>query len=78
MSTFFFHELQLTTVLLLIRDSYMGYSRKFVSLKACVGYSFFDFVSFLLKFMFLKSILQAVFLHLWSKSLANTSEKVHL
>ena len=51
---FFFRELQLTTVfLLLIRDSYMSWSSKFISLKACVGFSTFDFVSFLLKLIFL-------------------------
>ena len=51
--TFFFRELQLITVLLLICDSYMSWSTRFVSLKLCVGFSIFDSVSFLLKFIIL-------------------------
>ena len=50
---FFFHKLQFITVLLLICDSYMNWSTRFVSLKLCVGFSIFDSVSFLLKFIFL-------------------------
>ena len=50
---FFFRELQLTTVLLLIHDSYMSWNTKFVSLKVCVGFSISDSVMFLLKFIFL-------------------------
>ena len=34
-------------------DSYMSWSTRFVSLKRCVGFSIFDFISFLLKFIFL-------------------------
>ena len=34
-------------------DSYMSWSTRFVSLKPCVGFSIFDFISFLLKFIFL-------------------------
>ena len=52
MPSFFFRELQLVTVLLLICDSYMGRSKSFVSLKLCVRFSIFDSVLFLLKFMF--------------------------
>ena len=37
----------------LIYDSYMSWSTKFVSLKLCVEFSIFDFVSFSLKFIFL-------------------------
>ena len=50
MQSFFFRELQLITVLLLIRDSYMSWSTSFDSLKVCVGVSIFDFLSFLLIF----------------------------
>ena len=50
MQSFFFRELQLITVLLLIRDSYMSWSTSFDSLKVCVGVSVFDFLSFLLIF----------------------------
>ena len=39
---FFFRELQLITPLLLIRDSYMSWSTRFVSIKALVGFSIFD------------------------------------
>ena len=53
MPSFFFRELQLITVLLLIFDSYMGRSKSFVSLKLCVRFSIFDSLLFLLKFMFL-------------------------
>ena len=54
-SSFFFRELQLITVLLLICNSNMSWSTRFVSLKLCVGFSIFDSVSFLLKFIFLFS-----------------------
>ena len=50
MQSFFFRELQLITVLLLIRDSYMSWSTSFDSLKVCVGVPIFDFLSFLLIF----------------------------
>ena len=52
MHSFFFRELQLITVLLLIRDSYMSWSKSFVSLKVCVVFSISYSVSFLLKFIF--------------------------
>ena len=52
MSSFFFHELQFIAILFLIRDSYMSWSTRFVSLKLCVGFSIFNSVSFLLKFLF--------------------------
>ena len=41
MLSFFFRELQLITVLLLICDSYMSWSPRFVSLKICVEFSIF-------------------------------------
>ena len=50
---FFFRELQLITVLLLICDSYMSWSTRFFSLKLYVGFPIFDSFSFLLKFIFL-------------------------
>ena len=50
MQSFFFRELQLITVLLLIRDSYMSWSTSFDSLKVCVGVPIFDILSFLLIF----------------------------
>ena len=53
MLSFFFCELQLIIVLLLICDFSMSWSTRFVSLKLCVGFSIFDSVSFLLKFIFL-------------------------
>ena len=53
MPSFFFRELQIITFLLLIYDSYMSLSTRFVSLKVSGGFSLFDFVSFLLKFIFL-------------------------
>ena len=53
MPSFFWSELQLITVLLFICDSYISWSTGCVSLKHCVGFSFFDSVSFLLKFRFL-------------------------
>ena len=51
----FFCELQPITVLLLICDSYMSWSTRFVSLKLYKGFSIFVFLSFLLKFIFLGS-----------------------
>ena len=45
----FLLELQLITALLLIRDSYISWSTKFVSLKVFGGFSIFDSVSFLIK-----------------------------
>ena len=49
---FFFWKLQFITVLLLIHESYMNWSKRFVSLKSSVWFSIFDSVSFLLKFTF--------------------------
>ena len=46
-------ELQLIIVLLLICDSYMSWSTRFVSPKLCLGFSIFDSFSFLLKIIFL-------------------------
>ena len=42
MASFFFREIQLLTVLLLISDSYMSWSTRLISLKLCVGFSIFD------------------------------------
>ena len=53
MHSFFFCELQLITVVLLIHNSYTSWSTWFISLKLCVGYFTFDSVSFLLNFIFL-------------------------
>ena len=58
---FFFRELQLITVLLLIYGSYMNRSTRFVALKLCVGFSIFDSVSFLLKFIFLFNKIHGLF-----------------
>ena len=56
MDSFFFRELQLIAVLLLIRDSYMSWTIWFIPLKVSVGFSIFDSVSFLsnvlVKFLF--------------------------
>ena len=53
MPSSFFRDLQLITVLFLIRDSYMSWKASFVSLKVRVGFSIFNSVLFLLKFIFL-------------------------
>ena len=58
---FVFRKLQLITVLLLICDSYVSWSTRFVSLKLCVGFSIFDSVSFLLKFIFLLNKMHGLF-----------------
>ena len=50
MPSFFFRELQLITVLLLICNFYMSWSTKVVSVKLCGKFSVFDSISFLLKF----------------------------
>ena len=60
MLSFFFRELQLITVLFLIYDSYMTWSTRFVSLKLCVGFFIFDFLSFLLKFIHLFNKMQGL------------------
>ena len=61
MPSFFFRELHLTTVLLLICDSYMSWNTRFVSQKQCVGFSIFDSVSLLLKFIFLFNKIHGLF-----------------
>ena len=61
MPSFFFRELQIITFLLLIYDSYMSLSTRFVSLKVSGGFSLFDFVSFLLKFIFLFNKMHELF-----------------
>ena len=58
---FFFRELQLITVLLLICDSYMSWSTRFVSLKRCVGFSIFNSVPFLIKFISLFNKMHGLF-----------------
>ena len=52
MPFFFFRELQLITGLPLIWDFYISWGTVFVSLRVCVGFSIFDSVPFLLKFIF--------------------------
>ena len=52
MHYFFFHELQLITILLLIRNSYTSWSTWFISLKLCARFPMFDSVLFLLNFVF--------------------------
>ena len=47
----FFRELQRITVLLLISNSYMSWSARFVTLKLCARFSITDSVPFLLKFI---------------------------
>ena len=49
---FFFCDLQIIIVLLLICHSYISWSTRLVSLKLCVGFSIFDCVAFLLKLIF--------------------------
>ena len=49
------------TPLLLIWVSYKSWSTKFISLKLCLGFSIFDSVSFLLKFIFLFNKLHGLF-----------------
>ena len=51
MPSVFFRELKLITVLLLIWDFYMSWSTRLISLKLYVGFSIFDSVLFLLKFI---------------------------
>ena len=53
MHYFFFRELQLITVFLLIRSFYTNWNTWLIFLKLCVGFSIFVFVSFLLNFIFL-------------------------
>ena len=48
---FFFNELQLITVLPLIRNSYTSWSTRSISLKLLARFSIFNSVSFLLKFV---------------------------
>ena len=55
-SSFFFHELQLIIVLLLICDSY-----ELKHKKLCVGFSIFDSVLFLSKFIFLFNNMHGIF-----------------
>ena len=77
MKSFFFRELQLITVLLLICNSYTSWSTWFISLKLCLVFFIFDSVYFLLKFIFL--------LYIWTLWLQNviirfeikTAEKTH-
>ena len=52
MPQFFYRKLQLVIVLLLIHDSYMSWVARFVYSKLSMGFSIFDSVLFLLKFIF--------------------------
>ena len=61
MHFFFFRELQLITVLLLIRDSYMSWSTMFISLKAYVGFSIVGSISFLLTAIYLLNTKHGLF-----------------
>ena len=61
MPSFLFRELQLVTVLLLIYDSHISWSTRFVSLKLWASFSILDTVSFLLKFIFLFHKMNALF-----------------
>ena len=56
MYSFFFCELTV-----LIRNSYTSWNSTFISLKGCVWFSIFNFVSFLLKFIFLFNKKHGVF-----------------
>ena len=60
MPSFFFCELQLITVLLLICNSHVSWNTMFVSLKLCTGFSISDSVSFL-KFIFLFNKMYGLF-----------------
>ena len=75
MSCLFFRELQLITALLLIRDSYMSWSTRFVSLKLCVGFSILDSISFLLKFIFLFNKKHGIFDFKTSLFLSNENNR---
>ena len=48
-------------VLLLIFISYMSWSTRFVSLKLCVGFSIFNFILFLSRFIFLLNKMHELF-----------------
>ena len=61
MLSFSFRRLQLIAILLLICDSYMSWSTRFVSLNLCVGFSIFDSVSLLLNFIFLFNKMHGLF-----------------
>ena len=49
MHSFFFRELQLITVLFLIRNFYTSWSTRFIPLKLCVGFSNFDSIVVFIK-----------------------------
>ena len=55
-SSFFFWEIHLIKFLLIICDSYISWSKRFMFLKLCVGFSIFDSVSFLSRFTFFVKI----------------------
>ena len=61
MPSFIFFEFKLITVLLLVCNSYMNWSTRFVSLKQYLGFSVFDSLSFLLNFIFLFKKLHGLF-----------------
>ena len=53
MHSCFFRKLQLITVLILSRDSYVSWSAMLISQKKCLGFSISDSILSLLKFVFL-------------------------
>ena len=61
MHSFFFRELQLITVLLLICVFYMRWSKMFISLKVCVGFSIVVSISFLLTIIYLLNTKHGLF-----------------
>ena len=61
MPSFSWCELWLITVLVLLCDSYMSWSARFISLKLCVGFFIFDSVSFSLKFIYLFNKMHGLF-----------------
>ena len=67
----FFRELQLITVLLFICDSYMSWSTRFVALK--LGFSIFDLVLCLLKFILLFNKMHGLW---WQKSHAQFCSQI--
>ena len=58
---FDFLKLQLITVVILIHNFYTSWSTRFISLKACLGFSIINFVLFSLKFSFLFNKKQEIF-----------------
>ena len=59
----------------LICDSYMSWSKRFVSLKLQVAFSIFDSVSFLIKFIFLFNKMHGIFDFKTSNSFQNKNNR---